>query len=129
MSKWNADLMFREDSDVCCVLHLVGWGERGPSFNVGSYTGNEEDHADDLEEVKNHLRICVKGQNAKYSTYSADSMMAKRVLKSIWLVVSPSVLLRLTSKRFKKHWSTSLDPKLKSSLTKKHKNSECPSLH
>lgn len=92
MSEWNADLMFDEDKYVCCVLHLVGWGERGPSFNVGSYTGSAEDHADDLEEVKEHLRICVKGQNAKYCAYSPESMMAKRVHRMAYIQTVTSSL-------------------------------------
>ena len=92
MSNWQAGLMLQEDANVCCVLHLVGWGERGPSFTVSVYTGNHENHADDLEEVKNHLRVCVKGQNAKYREYSADSMMAKRVHRMAYIQTVTSSL-------------------------------------
>lgn len=92
MSKWNRNLVFQEDNHICCVLHLVAWGEQGPSFKVGVYTGKEEDHADDLEEVKNHLRFCVKGQNHKYREYSADSMMAKRVHRMAYIQTVTSSL-------------------------------------
>lgn len=92
MSKWDADLMFKEDGTVCCVLHLIEWGERGPSFNVGDYIGREQNHADNIEEVKEHLRICVKGQNAKYSAYSADSMAAKPVHRMAYIQTVTSSL-------------------------------------
>ena len=92
MPKWNKQLMFREDDTVCCVLHLHGWGERGPSFTVGDFTGKEEDHADHIEEVKEHLRVCVKGQNQKYRERSADSMMARRVHRMAYIQTVTSSL-------------------------------------
>lgn len=98
MSKWTKNLMFQEDVYVCCVLHLVFWGERGPTFKVGSYTGKAEDHADDLEEVKEHLRICVKGQDAKYRSYSPDSMQAKRVHRMAYIQTVTSSLQPYTEK-------------------------------
>lgn len=92
MSKWQKDLVFQEDKHVCCVLHLVNWGERGPSFTVGDYTGLVYNHADDIEEVKKHLRFCVEQQDEEYSEYSAHSMQAKRVHRMAFIQTVTSSL-------------------------------------
>ena len=92
MSKWKKDLVFQEDYHVCCVLSLVGWGERGPSYTVGSPTGRVDDHADDIAEVKKHLRFCVEQQDEGYSRYSVNSMQAKRVHRMAYIQTVTSSL-------------------------------------
>lgn len=68
-----------EHPSVCTVLEIRTFGELSPSINDGKYTGYAWDHAEDIEEFKEHLRYCVTQHNKKYSALSEDNWANKSV--------------------------------------------------
>jgi len=72
---WKESIHFEEDESVsvCSRMFLSSFGERGPSYEVGDYTGTKSNHAKDLAEFKTHLVTISKLWDKRWKDYAKDA--------------------------------------------------------
>lgn len=75
---WRADLYLSDDDKVCSKLTLKEWGERGPSYEVNRFCGRVDNHAEDVHELKKHLRFAVEQWDKRYDGYSESKIMMNK---------------------------------------------------